>query len=183
MRWQTVAVVGVLSLSVGWLLGGQYPVVGRPAFTAPGPASSAPRPLGVAPSVNLAPAAAQARAPRSQAGAPRPMRNPFAFARPSVTAGRAAAAAAVPEPEPDVASADPAEVVSGDQGPLLRLAGMAQTETPNGPELTAMVHDGQGLQYVRLGDALPGGYTVVDVQETAVTIRDGSGGERTLRLP
>jgi hypothetical protein len=45
-----------------------------------------------------------------------------------------------------------------------------------------MVHDGRGLLYVQQGDPLPGGFTVVDIQESSVTIRDTVGGERTLRL-
>ena len=41
---------------------------------------------------------------------------------------------------------------------------------------------GQGLLFVKLGDELPGGYIVADVQENMVTLKDSSGGERTLRL-
>jgi hypothetical protein len=59
---------------------------------------------------------------------------------------------------------------------------MAMTNGPEGPELTAMVHDGQSLVFVRKGDTLPGGFEVVDVQEASVTLRDGSGAERTLAL-
>jgi hypothetical protein len=37
--------------------------------------------------------------------------------------------------------------------------------------------------YVQKGDRLPGGFEVVDIHESSVTLRDGAGGERTLRLP
>jgi hypothetical protein len=59
---------------------------------------------------------------------------------------------------------------------------MATREGPDGPEFTAMVHDGRTLVFVRRGDTLSGGFEVVDVQESAITLRDAAGGERTLRL-
>jgi hypothetical protein len=80
----------------------------------------------------------------------------------------------------DIVPEAPPEPV--EPGAAFRLAGMASTDGPNGPAWTAMVHDGRGLLYVQRGDALPGGFTVVDIQESSVTIRDTSGGERTLRL-
>jgi hypothetical protein len=45
-----------------------------------------------------------------------------------------------------------------------------------------MVHDGRALLFVRRGDTLAGGFEVVDVQESGITLRDAAGGERTLRL-
>jgi hypothetical protein len=60
---------------------------------------------------------------------------------------------------------------------------MAANAGPDGPDYTAILHDGRDLVFVKRGDTLPGGFVVVDVQESTVTLRDGSGGERTLRLP
>jgi hypothetical protein len=65
---------------------------------------------------------------------------------------------------------------------MFTLSGMASSEQGDAVEYTAIVSDGAGLHFVKRGDTLPGGYTVVDVQETMVTLRDESGGERTLRL-
>jgi acyl dehydratase len=65
---------------------------------------------------------------------------------------------------------------------LFTLAGMASNPLGDTVEYTAIISDGAGLHFVKPGDTLPGGYTVVDVQETMVTLRDESGGERTLRL-
>ena len=59
---------------------------------------------------------------------------------------------------------------------------MATNEGPDGPEFTAIVHDGSGLLFVKRGDTLPGGLEVVDVQESGLTLRDASGSERSLRL-
>ena len=62
------------------------------------------------------------------------------------------------------------------------LSGIATNAGPDGPAFTAIISGGQGLLFVKLGDELPGGYVVVDLQETTVTLKDASGGERTLRL-
>ena len=66
--------------------------------------------------------------------------------------------------------------------PAFTLSGIATSTGPDGPAFTAIISGGQGLLFVKLGDELPGGYVVADVQETTVTLKDGSGGERTLRL-
>jgi hypothetical protein len=60
---------------------------------------------------------------------------------------------------------------------------MASTQGADGPMWTAMIHDGRSLLYVQRGDSLPGGFAVIDIQETFVTLRDTAGGERTLSLP
>jgi hypothetical protein len=93
-----------------------------------------------------------------------------------MTRGKAPAAAPLDVPAP------PAPPEPPRPGAAFRLAGMASTQGPDGLVLTAMVHDGQGLLYVRRGDALPGGFEVVDIQEASITLRDSAGGERTLRL-
>ena len=66
--------------------------------------------------------------------------------------------------------------------PAFTLSGIASTAGPDGPTFTAIINAGQGLLFVKLGDELPGGYVVADVQENMVTLKDSSGGERTLRL-
>lgn len=80
----------------------------------------------------------------------------------------------------------PAEAVPSESaatGPPLRLSGIATREGADGVQYTAIVSDGSGLHFVASGDELPGGLRVVDVQESAVTVRDATGLERTIRLP
>ncbi len=47
---------------------------------------------------------------------------------------------------------------------------------------TAIVNDNGSLVFVKAGDALSNGYTVVRVEETTVVIADAAGVEQTLRL-
>lgn len=179
MQVRTLALVGALSLALGWALGGRLQP-SQSGERAEGRASSGPRPLGTAPSADVAPLTEQLRLRLEQKPrAPRPDRNPFAFgarrpAAPAVTRTDPAAAPVEAGTEPRPEPPEP--------GAEFRLAGMASTEGANGPVWTAMVHDGRGLLYVQRGDTLPGGFEVVDVQESAITLRDSAGGERTLRL-
>jgi hypothetical protein len=179
MHVRTVALVGALALTLGWALG-SFVQPDQREGAAEGRASTGPRPLGTAPSANVAPLTEQLRLKLEQKPrAPRPDRNPFAFG------GRRAAPPVTrrvdtPEASDSVLPEPPPEPVR--PGAALQLAGMASTDGPNGPTWTAMVHDGRGLLYVQQGDPLPGGFTVVDIQESSVTIRDTVGGERTLRL-
>jgi hypothetical protein len=68
------------------------------------------------------------------------------------------------------------------QGPSFQLSGIAADGSPEAREYTAIISGGPELLFVKRGDPLPGGYVVADVQETMVTLKDSSGGERTLRL-
>jgi hypothetical protein len=180
MQLRTAALVGVLGLGLGWALASRVQP-GRTGDPLEGRGSTGPRPLGVPPTVNLAPLAEQLRLrlDQQQPRAPRPARNPFVFGSgraPAASPARSAVTPAEPtamvEPQPDAVR----------PGAAFRLTGMATTHGPEGPELTAMVHDGQSLVFVKWGDVLAGGFEVVDIQETAVTLRDSAGGERTLRL-
>jgi hypothetical protein len=116
-----------------------------------------------------------------QPKAPRPSRNPFTFgsSRPA-QAATARGAASAPASEP---AAEPAEAPAPPRpGSEFRLTGMASTDGPDGPEYTAMVHDGRSLLFVKRGDTLAGGFVVAEVDESSLTLRDSAGGERTLRL-
>jgi hypothetical protein len=181
MQLRTAALIGMLGLGVGWALGGRAPF-GQASAPAEGRGSAGPRPLGVPPTVTVSPLTEQLRLKLDrQAGAPRPSRNPFVFG------ARRATPSAVPAP----ALGDPTPREAVDQAPAaappppgaqFRLVGMATTSGPDGPELTAMVHDGQSLVFGRKGDTLAGGFEIVEVQEASVTLRDSAGGERMLRL-
>jgi hypothetical protein len=180
MQLRTVALVAGLSVALGWALGGRVQPQ-APADVTTGRGGSGPRPLGTPPT-SAAPLTEQLRLRLEQKPrAPRSARNPFVFGsrRPAPAPEsparthrpEAADAAAVP------VAAPPAP------GSEFRLTGMAANAGPDGPDYTAIVHDGRDLVFVKRGDTLPGGFVVVDVQESTVTLRDGSGGERTLRLP
>jgi hypothetical protein len=178
MQLRMVTLVGGLGLTLGLAVGGRLP--GQSPDALQGRPSAGPRPLGTAP-VAVAPLTEQLRLRLEQKPpAPRPDRNPFAFSarhpNPALSGGAEAPVTPAPVAEPPVPVEPPRP---GDE---FRLTGMASTQEPDGLVWTAIVHDGQGLLYVRRGDALPGGFEVADVQETWITLRDASGGERTLRL-
>lgn len=179
MQLRTVALVGGLGLTLGLAVGGRLP--GQSSDAAQGRGSTGPRPLAVTPPANVAPLTEQLRLRLEQKPpAPRSARNPFAFGvrRPAATPGVSASPSVTPAPsEPPPAPVEPPR-----PGSEFRLTGMASTQGSDGLVWTAMVHDGQGLLYVQRGDALPGGFEVVDVQETSITLRDTAGGERTLHL-
>jgi hypothetical protein len=177
MQWRTAALVVTLSLAIGWAMGGG--LASPTQRNQPAANGRGPRPLGVEQSRETAPLTRQLRLKLDQQPArPKPSRNPFVFgSRPPAAAptGRAASAAAEPLAAGDDAPVRPA-------APVFALAGIASSSGPDGPAFTAIINSGQGLLFVKLGDELPGGYVVADVQETMVTLKDSSGGERTLRL-
>lgn len=179
MQLRTVALVGGLGLTLGLALGGRLP--GQAPDPVQGRASTGPRPLGTVPPANVAPLTEQLRLRlEQQPRAPRPDRNPFAFggrrAAPPITSSPARSA------ETPAIAPPPVSVEPPRPGAEFRLTGMASTQAADGLVWTAMVHDGQSLLYVQRGDALPGGFEVVDIQETSITLRDATGSERTLRL-
>lgn len=175
MQPRTVALVGLLSLSLGWALGGRTPFTTAGDNQA-GRGSSGPRPLGVPPGVSFSPPEPLKLPPPTAGRAPRPERNPFSFGE-----RRAAPAARRELSEAASVSSAPLPAPEAPPAPVLRLTGMATTAGPDGPEFTAMINDGQALVFVKRGEGIAG-FTVVDVQETSVTLRDGAGAERTLRL-
>jgi hypothetical protein len=178
MHPRTVALIGALTLAAGWALGGRFGTP-SPGDRPGGAVSRGPRPLGLEQAMPTGPFTERLRQKlEQQPKGPRSSRNPFSFGarRGSVPdAGRPAPAPALEDPPVEPAAPPPA-------GPMLSLSGMASNPSGDGIEYTAIVSDGAGLHFVKQGDTLPGGYTVVDVQETMITLRDESGGERTLRL-
>ncbi|MCC7031808.1 MAG: hypothetical protein IT179_03135 [Acidobacteria bacterium] len=179
MQPRTVALVASLTLGAGWVLGGRF---GPGAGQAPagGVVSPGPRPLGVEQAMpSRAFTDRLHRKLEHLPAPPRATRNPFVFGalRPQVAGARGTPAAAS---APDESSA--ADVPPAPPGPAFRLSGMAASQQGDAVEYTAIISDGAGLHFVKRGAPLPGGYTVADVQETTVTLRDASGGERTLRL-
>lgn len=181
MQLRTAALVGALALGVGWAVGTRMPV-DRADGTA-GRGSTGPRPLGVVPAATAQPFTEQLRHRlEHQPAAPRPSRNPFVFgSRPGVPGGSRPAPPSAPEPGREARPAAGAEEPPL-PAPQFRLTGMAATDSVDGTEFTAILHDGRSLVFVKRGDTLAGGFEVVDVQESSVTLRDGTGAERILRL-
>ena len=178
MQLRTVALVGALGLASGWALGGRM----QPSQAGDGAQgrSTGPRPLGTAPAKDVAPLTEQLRLRLEQKPrAPRPDRNPFTFGGRRTTSAMTRNVA----PSPAAVEAPPESPPEPPRpGAEFRLAGMASTQGADGPIWTAMIHDGRSLLYVQRGDSLPGGFAVIDIQETFVTLRDTAGGERTLSL-
>jgi hypothetical protein len=176
MQWRTVALVGALNLALGWALGGR--LASQTAGDRSGAQPSGPRPLGVEQGRDAAPLTQQLRLKLDrQPARPRPSRNPFVFggspsARPS--------GSSAPVDDDPVAPID--DLPARPPTPAFVLSGIATTTGIEAPEFTAIISGDQGLVFAKRGDELPGGYVVADVQETMVTLRDSSGGERTLRL-
>jgi len=182
MHPRTVALVVALSLATGWALGGRY--AGQAPGAGTGVPSRGPRPLGVETPRATTPLTEQLRRKLDrQPVAPQPSRNPFVFGgRPAAPGARAARGGVAVAPEPavpvDAAPTRPAL-------PVFTLAGIAASKTTGGGgvEYTAILSGTYGLVFAHAGDTLPGGFAVVDVRETMVTLRDGLGEARTLHLP
>jgi len=67
--------------------------------------------------------------------------------------------------------------------PVYKLSGIA-SNTENGVVvLTAIVIDNGSMVFVKTGDKLSNGYSVMKVEELSVTLVDASGVTQTLRLP
>ncbi len=103
--------------------------------------------------------------------APSPRRNPFLFA--TREPAPPPADDAPPVALPPVAVATP---------PAFTLAGIATSNTADGPEYTAVMSGAKGVLLVKAGDELPTGLRVVRVGEDHVVLADGGGNETILRL-
>jgi hypothetical protein len=174
MHPRTVALIAALSLASGWLA--STVVSQDPQSTVPADAPRGPRPLGRQDAG--APYTQQLRLklqehPRS----PSPGRNPFVFGTRRPAAAPAATRATELAPPPD-------EPVAAPSAPLLRfdLSGIAMNRQDDVEVFTAIVNDNGSLVFVKAGDRLSNGYTVVRVEETAAVIADAAGVEQTLRL-
>ncbi|MDP2054828.1 MAG: hypothetical protein Q8L75_14410 [Acidobacteriota bacterium] len=172
----TVLLVGALSLTAGWLAGTSSSQQEPAAVD--GRARSGPRPLGsqasVAPHTRKLRERLDTQPARVQGGG----RNPFVFgARRAPVAAplrdeptAAPLAAAVPEPYTPPA-------------PQVKLSGIAASQEGDLSVLTAIVNDNGALVFVKTGDRLPSGATILKVEETGIVIMDAAGITQTIRLP
>jgi hypothetical protein len=67
--------------------------------------------------------------------------------------------------------------------PVFKLSGIASNTENGATVLTAIVIDNGMMVFVKAGDKLSNGYSVVRIDELSATIVDASGVTQTLRLP
>lgn len=173
----TVLLVGALSLSAGWLAGRSAAPSQAPLDAPAARQRAGSRPAGTA--EDVAPFTGQLRKRLdAQPSTPTTGRNPFVFGSrrsASVTRDRVEAEAApAPMPEP-VPFTPPA--------PQLKLSGIAANMEAGATVLTAIINDNGALVFVKAGDKLPSGATVIKVEEAGVVIMDPAGITQTIRLP
>jgi hypothetical protein len=184
MQPRTVALIGLLGLGLGWAVGGRAPLVG-PGEGGSGRASGGPRPLGVPPNAAYAPPEPLKVPRRSESarvsGPPPTARNPFAFGERRETA-RVTPRTEAAETGRTEGRVDEPRAPELPPAPVLRLTGMATAQGPDGPEYTAMVHDGRSLLFLKRGDRVLD-FVVVDIRDTAVTLRDAAGDGRRSPYP
>ena len=67
--------------------------------------------------------------------------------------------------------------------PVFKLSGIAASRENDAIVLTAIVIDNGAMVFVKTGDKLSNGYSVVRVDEGSITLVDAAGVTQTLRLP
>ena len=176
IRPRTVVLIGTISLAAGWMAGN----ISSPATqeAAAKGRSSGPRPLGGG-ATSVAPFTAQLRKkleehPRS----PTPGRNPFVFG-----ARRAAPSMSLSRPERNETEPEVRPTPAPPPLPAFRLSGIAASEKDGAIVLTAILIDNGSMLFVKAGDKLSGGHSVVRVDDKAIVIVDAAGVEQLLRLP
>ena len=113
----------------------------------------------------------------NQAAVPSRGRNPFRYgARHAATPRDAAAAPAEPVSALPPPPAEPPL-------PVFKLSGIAASQQDGVNVLTAIVIDNGVMVFVKAGDKLSNGYSVVRVEEGSITLSDANGVTQTLRLP
>ncbi len=167
---RTVALIGAVCLTTGWLLASVLtPPVARVQALPERAATPAPAAISLPPVERLQFRLSEAPPP------PTPRRNPFEFG------GRERVSTV-----PDVDAAPARPVMDAVAAPAIvgrqySLAGIGTTTGPEGPVHTAVVSDGTAVHLVKQGDAV-GGYTAVEVTAATITLADAAGVRHVLRL-
>lgn len=174
MAPRTVLLVGALSLTAGWLMGSSASSSRQEAQASR--QSSGPLPLGT--SATPAPLTRQLRDKMDA----QPSRTPSAGRNPFVFGARRPAGVARHSDEPMAAPAPP-PLPPEPPAPVFRLSGIASSQVDGATVLTAIINDRGTLAFVKTGDKLSNGYSVVRVDEAGVVIADASGITQTIRLP
>ena len=149
------------------------------ASLTPGTSSEqSPRAASVARPLDSAPVPRAERLHQRLADPPLPSRgrNPFVFA-PRSTGSRDRASVPDHVPETPVYEPPPPPL------PVFKLSGIASNLEGGVTVLTAIVNDNGAMVFVKSGDKLSNGYSVVRVEETSVTLVDPAGVTQTIRLP
>jgi hypothetical protein len=172
----TVLLIGALSLAAGWL-GGSASSANKAQADAAARARSGPRPIGSP--ADAAPFTRQLRErmEAQPARVPETGRNPFVFETRRAPVARRAEAEAVAVPPP------PEPVPYTPPAPVIKLSGIAASQEGGATVLTAIISDNGALAFVKTGDKLPSGATVIKVEETGVVLMDAAGITQTLKLP
>lgn len=178
----TVLLIGALSLTAGWLAGGASSSNPQQSSAGARPRSG-PRPLGSA--AEAAPFTRQLRErlDTQPARTPARGRNPFVFGArraPGASSYRERPAAE-PSPAEPVAAGEPVSFAA--PVPQIKLSGIAASQDGGVTVLTAIINDNGALAFVKTGDKLPSGATVIKIEETGVVLMDPAGITQTIRLP
>jgi hypothetical protein len=172
-----VLLIGALSLTVGWWAGSSSSSARLAQDAATARPRTGPRPLGgvanAAPLTRKLQERIETQAPRT----PSVGRNPFVFgSRRTESVVRQAV-----EAPPALVAAEPVPFTP--PAPIFKLSGIASSQLDGVTEWTAIVIDNGSMTFVKTGDRLSNGYSVVRVEETGVVIVDAAGITQTLRLP
>jgi hypothetical protein len=165
---RTVAVIGAVCLTIGWLLA---------STVSPPVATSQSLPARVPPTIPVPEPVSTARLQLTlpqTAPAPVSRRNPFVFATASRSTARAESRSGGESREVASVGSDVPRIPSGPQFSLLGLA-------TSGEARTAVLSDGQTVFLVKAGEQV-GAYQVADITDASITLADASGVQHVLRL-
>jgi hypothetical protein len=168
---KTVALVGAVCVTIGWLMASMLsPPVARvqslPERRAV-PSTPPVEEFSELLHVNL----------RQAIPAPSVRRNPFVFG----TRERSGASPATRAVAPALPPAVPPTMPPTPEGPALTLSGVGITVTSDGEVRTAVLSDGFAVHVVKAGDRVDG-FIIGEVTDSTVTLTDASGAQRLLRL-
>lgn len=172
---KTLALVGAVCLTIGWLLASVLaPPVAKLQTLRERRAT-----LPVAAADETPSAFAEQLHWKSQQAplAPTTRRNPFIFGSRTRALDPTTLAQAPRGEAPIVERAVETPVV----GPTYSLSGIGVSETTTGQVRTAVISDGSTVYVVKVGDSI-GGYHVAEVTNDSVTLTDASGVQSVVRL-
>jgi hypothetical protein len=165
---RSVGLIVSAALAAGWL-GASVTEQPMPAQSTPRPAAKRSEPMSVPPAEKL-------RERLAEPPLPSRGRNPFVYG------ARTAPVIRDHQQHGDEGVAPP-PAPSVPPPPAFKLSGIA-SNTENGVAvLTAIVIDNGLMVFVKAGDRLSNGYSVVRIDEMSATIVDSSGVTQTIRLP
>lgn len=159
------------TVAAGWF----ESVTARNTQAPPQPRTSAARLRTPRPADDAIPNTERLREWLNQPPTPALGRNPFVYG--SRASSHAPAISVMPE-MPAPAPETPAPLT-----PVFTLSGIASTVENGAAVLTAIVIDSGAMVFVKAGDRLTNGYSVVRVEEMSVTLTGANGVTQTIRLP